>query len=41
MCIVRGVYKMNNRTFTKDAFDLLIVFYFVIIACVIGGVYFA
>ena len=31
---------MRNRTFTKDAFDFMVVIYFVIIACVFGAVYF-
>jgi len=32
---------MRNRTFTKDAFDFMVVIYFVIIACVFGSIYFA
>ena len=32
---------MKSRKYTKEAFDLMLVIYFVIIAVVIGGVYFA
>lgn len=32
---------MRNRTFTKDAFDFMLVVYVVIVAVVFGCVYFA